>query len=244
MKCAEGIFGPVGLALCAALTFAAAPAAAQVSLVEGGDPYRLNVVSMRDIPFRTVVRQQYDYSCGSAALATLLKYHYGVKVDEAQIFKAMYDSGDQAKIRSVGFSLLDMKLYLQARGMLADGYRATFDQLAAAQAPALVVVKVGSYRHFVVVKGVRDGKVLVGDPALGLKTYSRDDFMRIWNGIVFAIHGQDGVRASYNRAEEWQPWAVAPLGGPFMDTSLSAFTRELPPIYQITNTISLDPLFR
>ncbi|MDB6168163.1 MAG: peptidase [Verrucomicrobia bacterium] len=245
MRCAGGILGSVALALGAAFTLAAAgPAAAQVSLVEGGATYRLNVISLRDIPFRTVVRQQYDYSCGSAALATLLSHHYGLKVTEAQIFKSMYERGDQAKIRNVGFSLLDMKRYLEARGMSADGYRASFEQLSAARAPALVVVKIGSYRHFVVVKGVRGGKVLIGDPALGLKTYGRNEFMQIWNGIVFAIHGQDGVEAAYNREEEWRPWAIAPLGAPLMDTSLSGFTRELPPIYQITNTISLDPIFR
>jgi predicted double-glycine peptidase len=245
MRCAGGFVGTGAAALVATLVLATgAPATAQVSLVEGGGAYRLNVISMRDVPFRTVVRQQYDYSCGSAALATLLSYHYGLKVSEAEVFKAMYERGDQAKIRSVGFSLLDMKRYLEARGLAADGYRATFDQLAAAKAPALLVVKVGAYRHFVVVKGVRGGRVLVGDPALGLKTYGRDEFMQIWNGIVFAIHGQSGAQAAYNREEEWRPWAVAPLGAPLMDTSLSAFTRELPPIYQITNITSLDPIFR
>jgi predicted double-glycine peptidase len=229
----------------AALSLAAAAgAAAQVSVVDGGAAYRLNVVSLRDIPFRTVVRQQFDYSCGSAALATLLSHHYKVKVTEAEVFRAMYESGDQAKIREFGFSLLDMKRYLEARGMAADGYRASFEQLSAAKAPALVVVKIGNYRHFVVVKGVRGGKVLVGDPALGLKTYSRREFMQMWNGIVFAIHERKGFEAAYNREEEWGPWAVAPLGAPLNEASLSGFTRELPPIYQITNTVSLDSLFR
>lgn len=222
----------------------ASPAAAQASLMQGGAAYRVQVISLRDIPFRTVVRQQYDYSCGSAALATLLTYHYGVKVAEAEVFKAMYEKGDQTKIREVGFSLLDMKRYLEARDIPADGYRATFDQLAAAKAPALLVVKTGSYRHFVVMKGVRDGKVLIGDPALGLKTYGRDEFLQMWNGIAFAIHTREGQVPTYNSNAEWSPWAVAPLGMPLNDTSLSSFTRELPPIYQITDIISLDPIFR
>ncbi len=242
MRPALGILaGPLAAALALAL---GAPAAAQVAIVEGGAHYSLNVISMRDIPFRTVVRQQYDYSCGSAALATLLSYHYGVRVNEGQIFKSMYEHGDQAKIREVGFSLLDMKRYLEARGLAADGYRATFDQLAAAKAPALLVVRTGTYRHFVVLKGVRDDKVLIGDPALGLKIYDRAEFMQMWNGIAFAIHDSPTRDPSYNREAEWRPWAIAPLGMPLDNRSLSSFTRELPPIYQITDIISLDPIFR
>lgn len=242
MKHALGILaGPLAAALAFLLS---APVSAQVAIVEGGANYSLNVISMRDIPFRTVVRQQYDYSCGSAALATLLSYHYGLRVNEGQVFKSMYEHGDQAKIREVGFSLLDMKRYLESRGLTADGYRATFDQLATAKAPALLVVRTGTYRHFVVLKGVRDDQVLIGDPALGLKIYDREEFMQIWNGIAFAIHDSPTRDPSYNREEEWRPWAIAPLGMPLDDRSLSSFTRELPPIYQITDIISLDPIFR
>lgn len=242
MKLALGILaGPLAAALA---TFSGAPAIAQVSIVEGGAHYTVSVISMRDIPFRRVVRQQYDYSCGSAALATLLSYHYGLRVDEGQIFKSMYEHGDQAKIREVGFSLLDMKRYLESHGLAADGYRATFEQLAAAKAPSLLVVKTGTYRHFVVLKGVRDDKVLIGDPALGLKVYSRQEFMEMWNGIAFAIHDSPTRSPGYNREDEWRPWAVAPVGMPLDQRSISSFTRELPPIYQITDIISLDPIFR
>lgn len=226
-----GAFAGAVLALCIA-----APAAAQMAV--GGGLYAVKVTTLRDIPFRTVVRQQYDYSCGSAALATLLSHHYGVRVTEAEVFEAMYAKGDQEKIRKVGFSLLDMKRHLATRGMTADGYRATLKQLEAAKAPALAVISVGSYRHFVVIKGVRGGEVLVGDPALGLKTYSEAEFAKVWNGIVFAVHTAPGYQqAAYNREEEWRPWAVAPLGRPLGESSLGAFTRELPPVYQVTNPI-------
>ena len=72
----------------AALTLAvaaASPGQAQIVINNGG-AYALNVVSYRDIPFRTVVRQRYDFSCGSAALATLLRHHYGRDVTEADVF--------------------------------------------------------------------------------------------------------------------------------------------------------------
>lgn len=216
------------------LAVAATPAAAQMSLSGGGGMFNVKVTTLRDIPFRTVVRQQYDYSCGSAALATLLHHHYGQEVGEGEIFKAMYAAGDQPKIRKVGFSLLDMKRYLESRGLKAEGYRANYDQLAAAKAPGIAMIVVGAYRHFVVIKGVRDGQVLVGDPALGLKAYSREEFAKIWNGVIFAITDSSGAKVAYNRAEEWRPWAVAPLGDPISNSSLSQLTRDFPTTYQMT----------
>ena len=53
----------------AAIVGAAIPVPAQSQVVlNSGGAFDLQVVSYRDIPYRTVVRQQYDYSCGSAAL--------------------------------------------------------------------------------------------------------------------------------------------------------------------------------
>ena len=231
------------IAICLLALGAGAPrlAHAQATLTDGGMMFSVPVTSMKDIPFRTVVRQQYDYSCGSAALATLLHYHYNMPVTEAEVFKAMYARGDQAKIRKVGFSLLDIKDYLASRGFQADGYKMTFAQLVKINRPAIAVVTAGAYRHFVVVKGARNGKVLIGDPAGGLRTYSNAEFSQIWNGVIFAIHASAGVDAPYNRDEEWSPWALAPLGQPMGDASLSSFTRELPPIYQITSMINGNP---
>src|SRR3546814_17093066 len=89
--------------LCA---LAAAPAAAEVRLTgpETGGTYQLQVMTWWDIPFRSVIRQRYDFSCGSAALATLLTYHYGAPTSEAMPFRAMWEKGDREAIRKVGFS--------------------------------------------------------------------------------------------------------------------------------------------
>jgi uncharacterized protein len=219
------------------LTGTPCAAGAQAMLTDGGIQFNVPVLSMADIPFRTVVRQQYDYSCGSAALATLLHYHYDVPVTEGEVFKSMYAKGDKDRIRKVGFSLLDIKNYLSSRGFEADGYRTTFEQLAKVNRPAIAVVTIGTYRHFVVVKGVRNGKVLIGDPAAGLKTYTKDEFAAMWNGVIFAVHASSTAKALYNRDEEWTPYAIAPLGSPLTDDSLSGFTRELPPIYQVSAAI-------
>ena len=134
------------MALCASAGFTA-PAAAQVRTHgEAGGSYTISVTSWRDIPFRTVVRQQYDYSCGSAAVATLLLHHYGLDVREAQVFQSMYARGDQERIQRVGFSMLDMRAYLERIGFQADGLRLSLDRLATLGVPAIALIRIGPPR--------------------------------------------------------------------------------------------------
>lgn len=216
-------------------------ASAQLLLNGVGGPARMSVVSYRDLPFRTVVRQQYDFSCGSAALATLLRHHYGRDVDERDVFEAMFAVGDQEKIRQVGFSLLDMKAYLAAHGFESDGFRVSWDDLAAGTRPAVVLVDHDGYRHFVVFKGIRDGRVLIGDPALGLKVYDRETFEAMWNGVAFMIRE---ARDRLHEEGDWRPWATAPVVGALPPDSLASFTQQLPPLYQISSSYSLDSVLR
>lgn len=223
-------------ALVAAWLGLAAPAAAQVRLHGDAGSYSLNVMSWRDIPFRTVVRQQYDYSCGSAAVATLLRYHYGLEISESEVFQTMFDRGDQARIREVGFSMLDMRAYLETRGFAADGLRLSLDRLASLDVPAIALISHDNYRHFVVVKGISDTHVLVGDPTFGLQTYTREDFEAVWNGVVLAIRRTPAGTAApaYDREEEWRPWVVAPLDETQGPVSPSALMRAMPELYQIS----------
>ncbi len=173
----------------------------------GGASFMVPVTSLKEARFRTTVRQQYDFSCGSAALATLLSYHYDFPVAEQDIFRDMFVHGDQPRIRREGFSLLDMKRYLAARGFTADGFEQPLDKLAQAGLPAIVLVATNGYRHFVVIKGVEGGRVLLGDPAGGTRALSREAFEAIWqNRLLFVIHGRPG-KPHFNETADWR---VAP----------------------------------
>lgn len=192
-----------------------------VSLGAGGfaaGDFNVPVRSMADKRFDTVIRQQYDFSCGSAALATLLRYHYGGRQDEEATFRGMWAEGDRAQIRKVGFSLLDMKRYLAALGYSSDGFQVGLDEIAKTGIPGIVLVNLGGYKHFVVVKGVNEKEVLVGDPALGLKTMSRKAFLASWNGVYFVVN--DSVakgRSSFNSSAQWASYLRAPIGGRFLN---------------------------
>ena len=156
-----------------------------------GGAYTLKVTSLKEARYATTVPQQYDFSCGSAATATLLTYQYGHAVSEQDVFVQMYRDGDRRKIRAEGFSLLDMRRYLESLGFAADGFELPLDELEEEGLPAIVLLNDRGYRHFVVVKGVRDGRVLLGDPARGTRAMSRERFEALWdNGVLFVIHNR------------------------------------------------------
>lgn len=207
----------------------AATYAGQVMLPGAGATLNVPVASFKERRFRTVIAQQYDYSCGSAAVASLLSYHYGDRVNEAEVFESMYVHGDQAAIAREGFSLLDMKKYLDRRGYNSNGYRVGLDKLAGNDMPAIALIDHNGYRHFVIVKGVSDQSVLLGDPALGLRAISRNQFEENWNGVVFVIVNQPrGQSDRFNRYNEWALVPRAPLGAAVSRRSLAAFNLGRP----------------
>lgn len=179
--------------------------------VDGGI-FNVKVKSLKERQFRQTIRQELDFSCGSAALSTLLTYHYGDPVDEPTIFKAMWENGDHQKIRREGFSLLDLKHFLQSRGYSADGYAAPLSRLASVGIPAIVLIRENGYNHFVVVKGIRDGLVAVGDPSLGGRIYPMPQFEKMMaSKILFVINGLD-QKAVFNQPQDWRVKEKAPLG--------------------------------
>ena len=44
--------------------------------IAGSQGFALRLVSFRERRFVSTIRQRYDFSCGSAAIATLLTHHY------------------------------------------------------------------------------------------------------------------------------------------------------------------------
>lgn len=182
-------------------------------------PYTLRVTSLKEARHLKTIRQQFDFSCGSAAVATLLSHHYGHPVDEQTVFQAMFAAGDQNKIKRQGFSLLDMKNYLEGHGFKADGFEASLDALTKAKIPAIALISEKGYNHFVVIKGLRDGRVLFGDPAAGTRALSRAAFEAIWQQrILFVIRNRE-ERAQFNREVDWRVVPRAPLEAGIRDVT-------------------------
>lgn len=168
------------------------------------------VLSLREVRQQRVVMQRWDLSCGSAALSTVLTYDHGDPVSEALVVTAILRRGDPVRVRARGgFSLLDLKRFADGRGYQSNGYaRVTIKQLVKL-APAIVPTVIGGYPHFVVFRGVREGRVLLADPAYGNRTMSVEQFEATWpNRIAFIIRKR-GASAATPRVEQ-DPLVVPP----------------------------------
>lgn len=219
------LFG--GLLTCTGLC---APAAASEVAFSGvlpnGALYTRPVESMREQRFRHMVRQQTDYSCGAAALATVLRYAYLLDADEATVIQGMLGLADEELVKQRGFSLLDIKRYVESLGMRGRGYRVTEERLRSLRVPGLALMDVRGFRHFVVVKQVVGEFVEVADPMLGNRSVPMAEFLEAWpSRAVFVVIGSDFDRNTVLLQPPERPSARTLLArqGPISDAELLDF---------------------
>ena len=182
------------------LTLSVTLAPAQVDI---GSGLRIDLParSMKDLRDQNVVKQRFDFSCGAAALATLLTYGFGDEVTERDLLLQLNDlltDEEEAAVRGTGFSLLHLQRVAQARGYNAQGFRLAPEQLAMLGGPVIVFIEPRGYRHFAVLRGVRGDRVYLADPSRGnirmpvyrfLEDWLQDDGM----GIIFVVEPETGL---------------------------------------------------
>jgi len=171
--------------------FDAQAASVRLGNVMSGTVIQKDVQSIRERRFENLVEQHTDFSCGAASLATILKHGYGQpSVTEESVLAGMLEVSDPEVVRERGFSLLDLKSYVETLGYRGRGYEVAPDTLEEVSIPVIVLLDLEGYKHFVVMKKASGDRVYVGDPALGNRVMSRDEFMAAWNSIIFAIVGE------------------------------------------------------
>jgi predicted double-glycine peptidase len=185
----------------------AAPAAetpqARASFATGTSRVTMPLRSFRELRDQGIVKQRLDYSCGPAALATLLTYTWNDPASEIQIIHGILlhlEQGQEAVRRKEGFSLLDLQRVAQARGYKAQGFRIAPEYLDKLAGPVIVFIRPRGFEHFAVFKGMRGGRVHLADPSLGNMRRARYDFLPMWlgddgKGIVFVVEPNDPARS-------------------------------------------------
>ncbi|GFO56401.1 hypothetical protein GMSM_34080 [Geomonas sp. Red276] len=169
--------------------------------VADGQPgrIRVDVKPQAEIEGSHFVKQNFDYSCGSAALAILLRFQLGEKLSEKQVIQGLLRYGDSEQIaKRRAFSLLDMKRFVTVLGYQGVGYRADLEDLKTLEAPCLVPIKIFEYRHFAVLRGVAKGHVFLTDPWRGDISFTLSEFKDIWyDNVLFVVslEGSKGLSA-------------------------------------------------
>lgn len=163
-----------------------------------------SVKSLNELRHHQVVIQEFDISCAAAALATLLTYQHGDPVTEREIALGLIDRPEYIENPALirlrqGFSLLDLKRFVDGRGYEGIGFgQLTYDDLLE-RAPIIVPIDVQGFRHFVIFRGEFGASVLLADPAFGNRTMSRERFERVWidfpqiGRVGFVVQRRDGL---------------------------------------------------
>ena len=171
------------LRLMARAALVAACAAAFVSVVSAGE--RRAVRSLLELRHDRVVVQAWDLSCGAAALTTLLNHQHGDPVTEREVALGLIDqprylaNPHLVRLRH-GFSLLDLKRYVDARGYRGIGFGGLDVEDLVARAPIMVPIRSRGYNHFVIFRGRLGNRVLLADPAFGNRTMTVGRFEEAW----------------------------------------------------------------
>lgn len=175
------------------------------------------VRTFRDLRRDHIVQQQWDMTCGAAALSSLLTYDFKDNTPETAVVVWILRRTDPVKVQARGgFSLLDLKRFAQARGYRAEGFsEMSLEELAALKIPAIVPIRSKGVDHFVIVRGVFGDRVILGDPAFGNMTLRVDKFQTVWKqGIAFLVHPPDpGMYQPTEQLRMARSQLVTPQGG-------------------------------
>ncbi len=145
--------------------------------------------SLKEIRERGVVMQKWENSCAAASIATVLTYGFHDPVSESDVAGDMLLGVEPRKVKNRGgFSLLEMKRYIESRGYKADAYKnLSLTDLVLFNAAIVPINKFGM-NHYVVFNYKRGNKIFLSDPSYGNREMDIAEFQQVWmNGIAFVI---------------------------------------------------------
>ena len=182
-------------------TWLASPAWGANVGVGGGTRIERPVRTMKDLRDVNVIKQAFDYSCGAAALATILRYGLNDNVTERQVLEQLFSLLPRDELQSTvmqGFSLLHLQRVAQARGYRAEGFRLEPQFLSGLSGPVIVYIQPRGYKHFAVLRGIKDDRVFLADPSLGNVRMPMYQFLESWRdvsgtGVIFVVEPTTGL---------------------------------------------------
>jgi len=142
-----------------------------------------------DISNHQIITFKDDLSCGSAALATILKFSFDLDVNEQNVIKGLVKYGDKETIeKKDAFSFYDMKYFLAAIGYTGTGYiiegtispkQFREDDFDSIRNRAIIPIVIDGYAHLTVYRSFDNQLVYLGSPLYGNICMSFDDLRKV-----------------------------------------------------------------
>lgn len=149
------------------------------------DQHRVQIYSWswKELRQRNVVMQRHDYSCGAAALATILRYYWQDPVGERDVVAVILNMLTNEEILDRvknGMAISDLRQAAVKMGYQSSIGTMSFADLCGARVPLVVPIRLQEYDHFVVYRGVADGRVYLADPIRGNVRPTVAEFCSQW----------------------------------------------------------------
>ena len=132
------------------------------------------VKSWLELKNENMIKQEYDYSCGSATLATILKYYYDLEIDEKTVLDGVLElrglsQEDKKEFENseMSLSFYDLANYANSLNFKAVGLSLDMDSLKKLQVPVILFVKIRKDEHFTIYKSMDENFVYLADPTFG-----------------------------------------------------------------------------
>jgi len=134
------------------------------------------------------IHQSSEYTCGPAALATLLSFYLDEPATEVEIAKI------SGTFKEGTTTLLGLRNAARLKGHDAIGYQMTLpqllDQLDSSTIPVLVHFQQPELHYVLVTGHLGDDYLIVSDPAVGDVVMQQADFLRRWSNKALVVKAE------------------------------------------------------
>ncbi|KPA87886.1 MULTISPECIES: C39 family peptidase [Pseudomonas] len=166
-----------------------------VLLFSGASSAAPKITSLQQLKFSGIQRQTLDYSCGAASLTILLNQYFSDSIGEQQILSEIIHRLSKEELLDrvrKGFSMLDLKNAAENLGYNAAGVMLPLEAASRLKGPTIILLRRKELNHFVVLKGVSQGKAFLADPARGNLRMPLYELQKQWHGETLIV-GRDDV---------------------------------------------------
>lgn len=177
-----------------------------------------------DLRYTDLIRQEYDYSCGPASLATIARYFYGLQITEIDVLQII-NTGKPATFSDLSYAAEQLGFKTMAIG-------ANMEHIENLKVPAIVHLNQNGIDHFSVIRGVSSEWIWLADSSWGNRKMKRHEFLSLWKTredenlygkMLIILPGTNNATASTG-------YFKAPAADDFIYDSIHEL-RFLPPSY-------------